>query len=177
MLCRVRPIATPWLVACQAPLSVGFSRQGSWSGLPCPLPPGDLPNPGIKPRSHISCCLRWQAGSSALPVKLLSRVRLFAAPRTAARQASLSFTLSRSVLKYHLTSSTSVVPLSFCLRSFPASGSFPSSRLYASGGQSVVASASSAVLPRNVQGRFPLELTGLISLQSKGLLCILYRLQ
>ena len=42
--------ATPWTVAYQAPLSMGFSRQEYWSGLPCPLP-GDLPNPGIKPRS------------------------------------------------------------------------------------------------------------------------------
>ena len=42
--------ATPWTVAHQAPLSIGFSRQESWSGLPCP-PPGDLPNPGIEPRS------------------------------------------------------------------------------------------------------------------------------
>ena len=41
---------TPWTVACQAPLSMGFSRQEYWSGLPCPSP-GDLPNPGIKPRS------------------------------------------------------------------------------------------------------------------------------
>ena len=41
---------TPWTVACQAPLSMGFSRQEYWSGLPC-LPPGDLPNPGTKPRS------------------------------------------------------------------------------------------------------------------------------
>jgi len=41
---------TPWTVACQASLSMGFSRQEYWSGLPCP-PPGDLPNPGIKPRS------------------------------------------------------------------------------------------------------------------------------
>ena len=41
---------TPWAVAHQAPLSVGFSRQEYWSGLPCP-PPGDLPNPGIKPKS------------------------------------------------------------------------------------------------------------------------------
>ena len=41
---------TPWTVAHQAPLSMGFSRQGYWSGLPCP-PPGDLPNPGIEPRS------------------------------------------------------------------------------------------------------------------------------
>ena len=42
--------ATPQTVARQAPLSMGFSRQDDWSGLPCP-PPGDLPNPGIEPRS------------------------------------------------------------------------------------------------------------------------------
>ena len=40
----------PWTVARQTPLSIGFPRQGYWSGLPCP-PPGDLPNPGIKPMS------------------------------------------------------------------------------------------------------------------------------
>ena len=49
-LSRVRLFATPWTVAHQTPLSMGFSRQEYWSGLPCP-PPGDLPNPGIKPRS------------------------------------------------------------------------------------------------------------------------------
>ena len=43
-------LETPWTVAHQAPLSMGFSRQEYWSGLPCP-PPGDLPNPGIEPRS------------------------------------------------------------------------------------------------------------------------------
>ena len=43
-------LATLWTVACQALLSMGFPRQEYWSGLPCP-PPGDLPNPGIKPRS------------------------------------------------------------------------------------------------------------------------------
>ena len=43
-------LATPGTIACQAPLSMGFSRQEYWSGLPCP-PPGDLPNPGIEPRS------------------------------------------------------------------------------------------------------------------------------
>ena len=42
--------ANPWIVGHQAPLSMRFSRQEYWSGLPCP-PPGDLPNPGIKPRS------------------------------------------------------------------------------------------------------------------------------
>ena len=56
-----------------------------------------------------------------------------------------------------------------CLQSFPASGSFPMSWLFASGGQSIGASASASVLSINIQGWFPLGLTGLISLQSKGL--------
>ena len=58
-------------------------------------------------------------------------------------------------------------PFSFCLQSFPASGSFPLSQLLASNGQSIGPLAS--VLPVNIQGWFPLELTGLISLQSTGL--------
>ena len=49
-LSRVRLFVTPWTVARQAPLSMGFFRQEYWSGLPC-RPPGDLPDPGIKPRS------------------------------------------------------------------------------------------------------------------------------
>ena len=49
-------LATPWTVARQAPLSVGFSRQEYWSGLPFP-PPGDLPDPGIKPASLVSPAL------------------------------------------------------------------------------------------------------------------------
>ena len=49
-LSRVRLFATLWTVALQAPLSMGFSRQEYWSGLPFPSP-GDLPDPGIKPRS------------------------------------------------------------------------------------------------------------------------------
>ena len=49
-LSRVRPFATPWTVAYQAPPSVGFSRQECWSGLPFPSP-GDLPDPGIEPGS------------------------------------------------------------------------------------------------------------------------------
>ena len=50
---HVRLFATPWTVARQAPLSVGFSRQEYWSGLPCP-PPGDLPDPGMEPESFMS---------------------------------------------------------------------------------------------------------------------------
>ena len=65
----------------------------------------------------------------------------------------------------HSTASSSV-PASSCSQSFPASGSFPMSRLFPSGGQSIGASAS--VLPMNIQSLFPLGLTGLISLLSKG---------
>ena len=67
----------------------------------------------------------------------------------------------------HTTISSSVVPFSSCLQSFPASGSFPVSQFLASGGQSIGASAS--VLPMNIQYWFPLGFTGWISLQSKGL--------
>ena len=65
------------------------------------------------------------------------------------------------------TISSSVVPFSSCPQSFPALGSFPISQLFASGGQNIGASAS--VLPMNIQGLFPLGLTGLISFLSKGL--------
>ena len=52
----VQFFATLWTKACQAPLSMGFSRQEYWSGLPCP-PPGDLPNPGMEPASLMSPAL------------------------------------------------------------------------------------------------------------------------
>ena len=67
------------------------------------------------------------------------------------------------------TISSSVIPFSSCLQSFPASGSFLKSWFFTSGGQSVGVSPSASVLPMNIQGWFPLILTGLISLQSKGL--------
>ena len=67
----------------------------------------------------------------------------------------------------HPTISSSIIPFSFCPQSFPASGSFPVSWLFALGGQSIGVSAS--VLPVNIQDWFPLGLTGLIPLQSKGL--------
>ena len=68
----------------------------------------------------------------------------------------------------HPTISSSVVS-STCLQPFPASLSFPTSQFFTSGGQSIGASASASVLPMNIQGWFPLWLTGLISLLSKGL--------
>ena len=59
-LSRVQLFATPWTVTCQTPLSMGFSRQEYWRGLPCPSP-GHLPDPGIEPT--LSCLLHWQAVS------------------------------------------------------------------------------------------------------------------
>ena len=109
-------------------------------------------------------------------VQSLSRVWPFANPWTAACQASLSFTISQSLLKFMFIES--VMPsshlilchsLSSCLLSFPASGCFPMCQFFASGGQSIGASASALVLPVNIQGSFPSGLTGLFSLQSKGL--------
>ena len=69
----------------------------------------------------------------------------------------------------HPTILSSVVPFSSWLQSFPVSGSFQMTWIFASGGQSVEASASASVLPMNIQGWLPLGLTGLISLLSKGL--------
>ena len=70
----------------------------------------------------------------------------------------------------HPTISSSVLPFSSHLQSFPASGSFPMSQLFVSGGQSTGVSASASVLPMNIQNWFPLGWTGWISLQSNGLL-------
>ena len=69
----------------------------------------------------------------------------------------------------HPTISSSVMPFSSCPQSFPASGSFPMSQLFAWGGQSIGVSASTLVLPMNTQDWSPSEWTGWISLQSKGL--------
>ena len=109
-------------------------------------------------------------------VQSLSRVRLFATPLTAARQASLPITNSRSYSNScplsrwcHPTISSSVVPFSSCPQSFPASGSFPMSQLFPWGGQSIGVSASALVLPMNIQDWSPLGWTGWVSLQSKGL--------
>ena len=99
-----------------------------------------------------------------------------ATPRTAACKASLSFTISQSLLKLcplshwcHPTTPSSVAPFFSCPQFSPASRSFPVSGLFASGGQSIGALASASVLPMNIQSWFPLGLTGLISLLPKEL--------
>ena len=109
-------------------------------------------------------------------VRSLSHVWLFATPWTAADQAPCpsptpgvhpnSCPVSRWC---HPTISSSVIPLSSCPQSLPASGSFQMSQLFASGGQSIGVSASTSVLPTNTQDWSPLGWTDWISLQSKGL--------
>ena len=113
---------------------------------------------------------------SVSSIQSLSRVRLLVTSWTSVCQASsLSINNFQSLLK--LMSIESVIPsnhlilchsLSSCLQSFLASGSFPMSQFFASGAQSIGASASASVLLMNIQDWSPLGLTGLISLQSKG---------
>ena len=101
---------------------------------------------------------------------------LFVISWTMACQASQCFMLSglcshSCLLSWwcYLTLSFSGTPFSLCFPSFPASGSFPVSQLFSPGAQSIGVSASASILPLNIQGWFPLGLTDLISLQSKGL--------
>ena len=153
LLSRVQLFVTPWTKEPEGYSPWGSSRQEYWSGLPCSSP-GHLPKPGIEPRSP-------ELQADSLPAKrpvvvqLLSCVRLFATPWSAAQPALLSFSISQSLLK--LISMTplnhfilSIGLFSFCFQSFPESGSFPMSQFFASGGQSIGASAS--VLPMNIQG-------------------------
>ena len=110
-----------------------------------------------------------------LVVESLSHVWLFVTPWPATHQASLSSPTPEACANpcplsrwCHPTIWSSVIPFSH-LQSFPASGSFPVSQFFTSGGQSIGASASVSVLPMSIQDWFPLGLTGWISLQSKGL--------
>ena len=130
-------------IASQAPLSMEFSRQEYWSGL-------------LFCHSGMPSSL-WPHGlqHARLPCPLLSL-------GVCSNSCSSSWWC-------HPTISSSVIVFSSCPQLFPASGSFPVSQLFASGGQSIEASVSASVLPMNIQGWFPLELTCLISLQSKGL--------
>ena len=107
---------------------------------------------------------------------MLSRVQLFATHQQQHARLPCSSPTPRAYSKScplswwcHPTISSSVIPFSSCPQSFPASGSFPMSQFFTSSGQSIGVSASTSVLPMNIQDWFSLGLTGLISLQSKGL--------
>ena len=151
MLSHVWVFATPGTVAYQAPLSMGFSSQEYCSGLPCP-PPGDLPSPGIEPRSP------------ALQADSLLSKPLGKTKNTRVGSVQFSHSVMSDSLQPHglqharpacpsptpgvypnscplnqwcqPTVSSSVIPFSSCPQSFPASGSFQMSQLFASHGQS-----------------------------------------
>ena len=130
--------------------------------------------PHLAERLMVSCIYRLFLQFSS--VQMLSRVRLFVTQWNAAARPpcpsptpgvySNSCPLSQWC---HLTILSSVVHFSSCLQSFPASGSFQISQLFTSSGQNIGVSASTSVLPMNTQDWSPLECTGWISLQSKGL--------
>ena len=118
-------------------------------------------------RSHMQhcCCCLVSAMSNTLQVHRLHYTRLpYASPSfgTCSNSSPLSQWCNPTI-------SSSVVPSSSCLQSFPASGSFPVSQFFASGGQSIRVSASTSVIPMNIQDSFLLGWSGWISLQSKGL--------
>ena len=120
--------------------------------------------------------LHNQTYSILSSVQSLSRVQVFATPWTAECQASLSITNSRSYPNpcplsqwCYPTISSSAATFSFCLQSFLSSRSFPLSQFFTLGGQNIGTSALASVLSMNIQGWFLLKLTGLLSMQSKGL--------
>ena len=172
-----------------------LSRQEYWSRLPFPFP-GNPPNPRIELASPVLQADSWLSeavslgildmkfSSYSLPlllslflvVQLPSRIWLFVLPWTVACQAFLSLTYSLSIPKsmsialvMPSTISSSDTLWSFYPQFFPSSVTFTMSQLFASDDQNTGASVSASVLPMSIQGSFPLRLTGLISLLSKGL--------
>ena len=115
---------------------------------------------------------KWQPTPVFLPGESQGRGAWWAAvygvtqSRTRLKRLSSSMSIESVMPTNHLSS---VIPFSSCLQSFPASRSFPMSHLFASGGQTIGVSASTSVLPINIQDWSPLGWTGCISLQSKGL--------
>ena len=180
MLSRVWLFVTPWTVPHQAPLpmrilqarilelvatpsSRGSSQPMDWTQISLIAgtfftiwAPGSPVNP-----TQFSCSIV----SDSLRPHGLQHAR-FPYPSSTPRAYSNSCSLSRWC---HPTISSSVIPFSSHLQSFPASGSFPISQFFKSGGQSIRVSASASVLPMNIQDWFSLGWTGWISLQSKGL--------
>ena len=131
----------PWTVAHQAPLSIGFSRQEYWNGLPFPSSMIRIQFSSVAQLCP-TLCNPMNHSTPGLPVH--PRVYLNSCP------------LNRWC---HPTISSSVIPFSSCSQSLPLSGSFPMSQLFAWGSQSTGVSASVSVLPMNTQDWSPLEWT------------------
>ena len=161
---HVRLFVTPWIVAHQAPLSMGFSRQEYWSGFAMPSSKGSS-CPGIKPASLKSPALAggffttsatWKANSVKFSCSVLSD-SLWPHELQHARPPCPSPTPivhpnSCPSSRWCLPAvSSSFIPFSSCPQSLPASGSFPMSQVFIWGGQSIGVSALASVLPVNTQ--------------------------
>ena len=141
VLSHVQLFVTPWTVARQAPLSMGFSRQEHWSGVPCP--------------SHMHIKFSRSVQSDSLQPHESQHTRP-PCPSPTPGVYSNSCLLSQWC---HPAISSSVIPFSSCPQSLPASGSFPMSQFIAWGGQSIGVSALASVLPMNTQHWSPLGCT------------------
>ena len=158
LLQSCRCFVTPWIVVCQAPLSMGFFRQEYWSRLLCP-PPKDLPNPRIKTASLMSPALAsrcWATeplgkpemwcfyfSSVAQPCLTLCDHMDCSTPGLPVHHQLLELTQTHvHRVSDVIQPSHSVVPFSSYLQSFPASGSLQMRQFFASGGQSTGVSAS-----------------------------------
>ena len=156
-----------------------FSKQEYRSGYPFPFP-GNLPDPGIEPGSPT---LQADSLSSEPPVQLSSvqfshsvmfdslwpHESQYSRPPCSSQSPRVHSDSHPSSQWCHPAISSSVVPFSSCPRSLPASEFFSMSQLFSWGGQSTGVSALASFLPMNTQDWSPLEWTGWISLQSKGL--------
>ena len=151
---------------------MGFPRRECWSGLPFPSP-GDLPNPGIEPTSPALAgglfTTSVQFSRSVVSDPLRPHESQHARPPCPSPTPRVHWNSHPSSRWCHPAISSCVVPFSSYPQSLPASRSFPMSQLFAWGGQSTRVSALASFLPKNNQGWSPLEWTGWISLQSKGL--------
>ena len=154
--------ATLWTIACQASLSMGFSGQEYSSGLPCPSP-RHLPKPGVK-----LLCLSFVHWFSSVQ---FSCSVMSNSLRPHGLQHARTPCLKLMSIESVMTSNQLIFchPLLLQPSIFPSIRVFFQCQFFASGGQSIGASASASVLPMNIQDWFPLELTGLVSSQSKGL--------
>ena len=130
----------------------------------------DLGNLFLKTQSHASCVLpSVQFSGSVMSDSLRPHELQHARPPCPSPTPRIHPNPCPLSQWGHPTISSSVIPFSSCPQSFPASGSFQMSQLFASGGQSIGVSASTSVLPMNTQDWSPLRWIGWMSLQSKGL--------
>ena len=164
---RVRLLVTPWTVAQETRLSMGFSRQEYWSGLPFPSPLESAENCNFRPATTAFSSVQFS--HSVVSDSLRPHESQHARPPCSSPSPGVHSDSRPSSQWCHPAISSSVVPFFSGPQSLPTSKSFPMSQLFTWGGQSTGVSASASFLPKKSQSWSPSEWTGWISLQSKGL--------